>query len=162
MCESHDICTSCLESDAIGVQRCSVNKTSPISHCYAPIFDVACKHREDAPWTTGIDFVDHTTLHYSPWVDPDRFPTVSLPQRWHKDITDVRGWESEPDEGRRIKTRFARYHARKLVIESEIDNPRIRSRSLPPTKSSDISCQVWRDFVFEIDNDKGLWDLNYL
>lgn len=58
---------------------------------------------------------DNSRHLYRPAVDPDRSPIIPIRERWHKDLADAKGWESEPDEGRRIKTRFARHYGRTLV-----------------------------------------------
>lgn len=121
------------------------------------MFDETCKHREAALWTASSGLVHNPTLLYGSDLDPDYAPVIPLYERWHKDLADTKGWESEPDEGRRIKTRFARHYARKVVVEPKSSNFRGRSRSLPPPASSRVLSQIWRDHVVELLVDKQQW-----
>lgn len=156
VCHIHDVCTSCLGSNVANLQRCLSDATSPGPHRYAPMFDEYCNHREAAPWTADDGLMDNSTFLYHPIVDPDRCPIIPRRERWHKDLTDARGWESEPDEGRRIKTRFAHYHARKPAVNPGVERSRVRSQSLRPASSSTMSSPLWRDHVVELLDDEML------
>ena len=46
-------------------------------------------------------------------MDPRRHLAVPIHQRWHKDLADDKGYESEPDEGRRTKTQYIKHYARR-------------------------------------------------
>lgn len=62
--------------------------------------------------------------------DPGRCLEIPIHERWHKDLADGKGYESEPDENRRTKTQYSKHFARRKVEQFQggrISRPRARS-----------------------------------
>ena len=67
--------------------------------------------------------------------DPGRYLVLPIRQRWHKDIADAKGYESEPDEGRRTKTQYVKHYARRKVAWFDGGQAlRLRARSYESLK----------------------------
>jgi len=87
---------------------------------------------------------------------PDPEPMIS--ERWHMDLAYAKGWESEPDESRRTKSRFARYYTRDFSSRSDGHSNIRRSRSVRETSHKSPSPTQWHDLLPKTVDDEELWD----
>jgi hypothetical protein len=125
------------------------------------MYDEHCLHSTPAQWlaapTTHVLPAD--TYHLD--ADPGRNPFIPIRQRWHKDLADTKGHESEPDESRRTKTRFARHYTLTSDVEEVASGSSVRSRSLEPLGTEVTSPRAWHDLLSATFDDQDLWNAVY-
>jgi hypothetical protein len=114
-----------------------------------------CLHRE-AVWDKRTPPQDVSGAKYNLLADPGRIPVSLSHERWHADLAYAKGWESEPDEGRRARTRFDRYFTRETNIRS-MRKPRKRPSSCGRINPLAGSMGRWHDFVPRTLQDSSLW-----
>ena len=90
-------------------------------------YDQRYVHREATQWHLQRPPSKTWTVSYALDVDPGRYIAMPIHQVWHRKLADVKGYESEPDEGRRTKTPYAKHYARRTV--SGFDSPALRTRA---------------------------------
>lgn len=78
-------------------------------------YDQCCLHREAAEWHIQSAPRETRSVPQALRVEPRRYFAIPIRQRWHKDLADDKGYESEPDESRRTKTQCLRLYARRKV-----------------------------------------------
>jgi hypothetical protein len=78
-------------------------------------YDERCLHREAPQWHLEPAPSETRTVPIALRANPGRYIVLPIRQRWHRDIADANGYESEPDEGRRTKTQYVRHYARRQV-----------------------------------------------
>lgn len=76
-------------------------------------------HRDAAHWHKHVPPSKTETISHALQVDLGRYIVLPIQQRWHKDPTDGKGYESESDEGRRTKTEYIKHCARRKVDWSD-------------------------------------------
>lgn len=79
---------------------------------------------------------------------------TTLRKHWHAKLAEESGWESEPDEGRRTKTRFARHYDRGTVDRPGEQQLRPRSHSLETGRPKLVKTH---DLIPVTMTDAGLW-----
>ena len=92
-------------------------------------------HREAAHWREKTQPSETKMISHALQANPGRFLVIPIHARWHNDLTDGKGYESEPDEGRRTKTRYGKHYARRKVERFDGGGAaRLRARSCESLK----------------------------
>jgi hypothetical protein len=92
-------------------------------------YDPCYVHREAVGWHKQYPPDETISVMSALLVDPGHSFTIPIHQRWHKDLTDDKGYESEPDEGRRTRTQYRRHYARRKIDRFECTAVRVRAPS---------------------------------
>lgn len=132
------MCTPCLGRDGHSEQDCSRPGAQPGPHRFAPMYesyDRCFLHREAIGWRTKVSPRETQTVPQALRANPGRYYVIPIHQRWHKDLTDDRAYESEPDEGRRTRTQYRKHYARRKVdLFDGGEAMRVRARSYESLK----------------------------
>ena len=132
------MCSTCLgELDDTSGQSCSWKGTSSGPHRFAPMYDQYdedCLHREATGWHLQWNPSETRTVPIAIRANPGRHLVIPIHQRWHKDIADANGYESEPDEGRRAKTQYVKHYGRRVIDWPCGQASRARARSYESLK----------------------------
>ena len=133
------MCSSCLDRDVILEHACTQPNPSPELHRLAPMYEqysTQCLHREASQWHVILPPIETHEISHARQADPGRYLRLPVHRSWHKDIADAKGYESEPDESRRIKTQYARHYARRTAYGFDSRASRARARSCDSLKLS--------------------------
>lgn len=117
----------------------------PVRHRVFPVYDETYHYPGFAS-----EMSDDPALHDFLLFSGEDIP---LRQRWHHEVSQQRdpiGYESEPDEARRTRTRLKNHYARQGVEGVGNKTSRKRSQSLGPE-----SVQTWQDLVLYIIQETG-------
>lgn len=112
------MCSTCLGRDDTFVESCSWKGASSTPHRFAPMYeryDEHCFHLEASEWHLQPVPSVTQTVPGALRQNPGRYLVLPIRRRWHKDNADAKGYESEPDEGRRTKTQYVKQYARRRV-----------------------------------------------
>ena len=130
------MCTACLARDIRKRKPCPSAGTPPGPHRFAPLFEQYGDnyvHREMVV-RIGDPPIETHSIPRALWEHPETYFVIPIHQRWHKVLADDKGYESEPDEGRRTETRYANHYARRKVDGFDGWASRARSRSYESLK----------------------------
>ena len=156
-CADYDVCTACLTRPGAKEWSCSQDEASPRTHRYVPIYYRDILHREGKRRNKAQVPYEFSSSQYSLAADPSSSPEASAVERWHTDLAYAKGWESEPDEGRRTRTRFARHFARRRLHEFGTGVVRRRSQSAKSVRTEPVPPLGWHDMLPSTLKDGGLW-----
>ena len=156
-CADYDVCTACLTRPGSKEQCCSQDEASPRTHRFVPIYYRDILHREGKCRNKAPVPFEFPSPQDILAADPGSSPAASAVERWHTDLAYAKGWESEPDEGRRTRTRFARHFARRRLEEFGNRVVRRRSKSAESVTTEPVSPLGWHDMLPSTLKDGGLW-----
>lgn len=96
------------------------------------------------------------TLDQEQIINTMQRPRAVVSQCWHMDLAQAKGWESEPDEHRRTRSRFARHYTRPESPVVNLHTPRSTSVHIAQHKLP--SSSRWHDLLPETIANRNLWE----
>jgi hypothetical protein len=117
-CPDYDVCTTCLGLGGHSDASCLGTSASLRPRRFAPMYeryDKCHTHREAIQWHEQDPPIKTRIVPTALQPVSGRILAVQIHERWHKDLADDKGYDSEPDEDRRTVTQYRKLYAWRKV-----------------------------------------------